>query len=146
VKAKKKFAGKSKMILVLRLYVAGQTPKSLAAISNLKKICSEHFEAKCKIEVIDLLKKPAMARDHQIIAIPTLFPAHTNLQNYRGFVGHRARLSWFGLAQVESQVEELNLSVTGQSIKFSCRGIKFIYTRISRCFFFSFRLTMTRKI
>jgi KaiC/GvpD/RAD55 family RecA-like ATPase len=44
----------------------------LAAISNLKKICSEHFEAKCKIEVIDLLKKPALARDHQIIAIPTL--------------------------------------------------------------------------
>jgi len=59
VKTKKKFAGKSQMILVLRLYVAGQTPKSLAAISNLKKICSEHFEAKCKIEVIDLLKKPA---------------------------------------------------------------------------------------
>jgi circadian clock protein KaiB len=72
VKTKKKFAGKSQMILVLRLYVAGQTPKSLAAISNLKKICSEHFEAKCKIEVIDLLKKPALARDHQIIAIPTL--------------------------------------------------------------------------
>jgi len=38
--------------LVLRLYVAGQTPKSLAAIQQLKKICSEHFEAKCKIEVI----------------------------------------------------------------------------------------------
>ena len=72
MKTKEKFAGKSQMILVLRLYVAGQTPKSLAAISNFKKICSEHFEAKCKIEVIDLLKKPALARDHQIIAIPTL--------------------------------------------------------------------------
>jgi circadian clock protein KaiB len=72
VKTKKKFAGKPQMILVLRLYVAGQTPKSLAAISNLKKICSDHFEEKCKIEVIDLLKKPALARDHQIIAIPTL--------------------------------------------------------------------------
>jgi len=71
VKTKKKFAGKSQMILVLRLYVAGQTPKSLAAISNLKKICSEHFEAKCKIEVIDLLKKPGLAKDHQILS---LFP------------------------------------------------------------------------
>src|SRR5258708_39515568 len=77
---------------------------------------------------------------------PGTFPAHTNLQNYRGFVGHRARLSRFGLAQVENQVEELNPLTTGQSIKFSCRGIKFIYTRISRCFFSSFRLTMTRKI
>ena len=72
MKKKKKFAGKSQTELVLRLYVAGQTPKSLAAISNLKKICSEYFEAKCKIEVIDLLKKPTLARDHQIIAIPTL--------------------------------------------------------------------------
>jgi circadian clock protein KaiB len=90
VKSKKKFAGKSKMTLVLRLYVAGQTPKSLAAISNLKKICSEHFEAKCKIELIDLLKKPALARDHQIIAIPTLvrsLPIPIS-QNHRGFVGH----------------------------------------------------------
>ncbi len=72
MKTKKKSSGKSQTRLVLRLYVAGQTPRSLAAISNLKKICSDHFESKCKIEVIDLLKKPALARDHQIIAIPTL--------------------------------------------------------------------------
>ena len=72
VKTKKKHRGKSQVTLVLRLYVAGQTPKSLAAISNLRKICSDHFEEKCKIEVIDLLKKPALAKDHQIIAIPTL--------------------------------------------------------------------------
>ncbi|HVB54880.1 MAG TPA: circadian clock KaiB family protein [Candidatus Acidoferrales bacterium] len=56
----------------LRLYVAGQTPKSLAAISNLKKICSEHLEGQYRIEVIDLIKNPTLAQDHQILAIPTL--------------------------------------------------------------------------
>lgn len=58
--------------IMLRLYVAGQTPKSLLAISNLKKICVEHLDDHYKIEVIDLLKNPALARDHQILAIPTL--------------------------------------------------------------------------
>ena len=58
--------------MVLRLYVAGQTPKSLAAISNLKKICTEHLNDRYRIEVIDLAKNPALARDHQILAIPTL--------------------------------------------------------------------------
>jgi circadian clock protein KaiB len=56
----------------LRLYVAGQTPKSLAAFANLKKICEEHLAGKYKIEVIDLLKDPQLAKGHQIIAIPTL--------------------------------------------------------------------------
>ena len=58
--------------MLLRLYVAGQTPKSLAAISNLKKICSEYLGGRYKIEVVDLLKNPALAQDHQILAIPTL--------------------------------------------------------------------------
>lgn len=56
----------------LRLYVAGQTPKSLAALANLKKICEEHLEGKYHIEVIDLVKEPRLARDDQILAIPTL--------------------------------------------------------------------------
>jgi circadian clock protein KaiB len=56
----------------LRLYVAGQTPKSLAALSNLRRICSEYVEQRYKIEVIDLLKNPALAQGDQIIAIPTL--------------------------------------------------------------------------
>ncbi len=59
-------------LIILRLYVAGETPKSLAAIANLKKISSSHFQSRCKIEVIDLLKNPKLARDHQIVAIPTL--------------------------------------------------------------------------
>lgn len=56
----------------LRLYVAGQTPKSIAAFSNLKRICSEHLEGKCRIEVIDLLENPQLAEGDQILAIPTL--------------------------------------------------------------------------
>jgi circadian clock protein KaiB len=57
---------------VLRLYVAGQTPKCLVAFSNLKKICEEHLAGKYRIEVIDLLKNPQLARGDQILAIPTL--------------------------------------------------------------------------
>jgi len=56
----------------LRLYVAGQTPKSLAAISNLKKICEEHLAGMYTIEVIDLLIKPQLAAGDQILAVPTL--------------------------------------------------------------------------
>jgi circadian clock protein KaiB len=63
---------KSQDAMLLRLYIAGQTPRSVAAITNLKKICSEHLGGRYKIEVIDLLKNPALAQDHQILAIPTL--------------------------------------------------------------------------
>ena len=56
----------------LRLYVAGQTPKSLTAIANLKKICEEHLAGQYHIEVIDLLKEPQLASSDQILAIPTL--------------------------------------------------------------------------
>jgi len=56
----------------LRLYVAGQTSKSLAAFANLKKICEEHMAGEYEIEVIDLLKQPQLASGDQILAIPTL--------------------------------------------------------------------------
>jgi circadian clock protein KaiB len=56
----------------LRLYVAGQTPRSLAAFHNLKQICEEHLKGKYRIEVVDLLENPKLARDDQIVAIPTL--------------------------------------------------------------------------
>ncbi len=56
----------------LRLYVAGQTPKSITALVNLKKICEEHLAGKYRIEVIDLLKNPHLARGDQILAVPTL--------------------------------------------------------------------------
>ena len=57
---------------VLRLYVAGQTPRSLAAISNLHRICDEHLGGNCQVEVVDLLERPQLAEGDQIIAIPTL--------------------------------------------------------------------------
>jgi circadian clock protein KaiB len=56
----------------LRLYVAGQTPKSLAAIANLKKVCEEHLAGRYDIEVIDLMENPKLAAGDQILAIPTL--------------------------------------------------------------------------
>lgn len=62
----------SQKVYQLRLYVAGQTPKSLAAFANLKKICEEHMPGQYEIEVIDLLKKPQLASGDQILAIPTL--------------------------------------------------------------------------
>lgn len=56
----------------LRLYIAGQTPNSIAAIANLKKICEDQLQGKYRIEVIDLLEKPQLAKGDQIVAIPTL--------------------------------------------------------------------------
>jgi circadian clock protein KaiB len=56
----------------LRLYVAGQTPKSVAAFGNLKRICEEHLSGRYRIEVIDLLQNPTLARGDQILALPTL--------------------------------------------------------------------------
>lgn len=56
----------------LRLYVAGQTPKSQEALSNLKRICEEHLHGRYTIEVVDLMENPHLARDHQIVALPTL--------------------------------------------------------------------------
>jgi len=59
-------------VWVLRLYVAGQTPKSITAFNNMKKICEQYLAGRYRIEVIDLLVNPKLARDEQIVAIPTL--------------------------------------------------------------------------
>lgn len=56
----------------LRLYVAGQTPKSIEAFANLKEICETHLKGKYKIEVVDLVENPELAKNDQILAIPTL--------------------------------------------------------------------------
>ncbi|MHB9030585.1 MAG: circadian clock protein KaiB [Candidatus Latescibacterota bacterium] len=56
----------------LRLYVAGQTPKSMEAFANLKRICEEYLQGRYEIHVIDLLKNPQLARGDQILAIPTM--------------------------------------------------------------------------
>jgi circadian clock protein KaiB len=57
---------------VLRLYIAGQTPRSITAIANLNKICEEHLAGRYQIAVIDLMENPQLARGDQILAIPTL--------------------------------------------------------------------------
>jgi circadian clock protein KaiB len=59
-------------IFVLHLYIAGQTPKSITALSNLKKICEEHLAGRYQLKVVDLLENPQLARGDQILAIPTL--------------------------------------------------------------------------
>ena len=59
-------------IYLLRLYVAGQTPKSVLAFTNLKQICEEHLLGRYEIEIIDLLENPQLARGDQILAVPTL--------------------------------------------------------------------------
>jgi circadian clock protein KaiB len=56
----------------LRLFVAGQTPNSLIALTNLKHFCEEHLQGKYRIEVIDLLERPELAKGAQIVALPTL--------------------------------------------------------------------------
>ncbi|GGE11341.1 KaiB 1 [Aureimonas endophytica] len=65
-------ASEPKPPIRLRLYIAGQTPKSLAAIRNLERICEEHFPGRFEIELIDLRANPQLAREHNIVAIPTL--------------------------------------------------------------------------
>jgi circadian clock protein KaiB len=60
------------LLMELRLYVAGQTPKSLSALANLKKICKEHLEGRYRLHVIDFLQTPQLAQGDQILAIPTL--------------------------------------------------------------------------
>jgi circadian clock protein KaiB len=74
VAARKAVSGKKPAVPLyeLRLYVAGQTSRSLAAFANLKKICEVHLAGRYRIEVIDLLKSPQLAQGDQILAIPTL--------------------------------------------------------------------------
>ncbi|HVO68223.1 MAG TPA: circadian clock KaiB family protein [Syntrophales bacterium] len=57
---------------VLRLYITGMTPRSMAAIENVKKICGEHLHGRCVLEVIDIYQQPKLAQGEQIIATPTL--------------------------------------------------------------------------
>lgn len=65
-------AEEADMRWILRLYVAGQTPKSITAVANLKKICKEFLDGRYQIEVIDLTLNPTLAKDDQILALPTL--------------------------------------------------------------------------
>jgi circadian clock protein KaiB len=64
--------GDGEAMFELRLYVAGQTPRSVRAVDNLHKVCEEHLAGRYRVEVIDLLKDPTLARDDEIVALPTL--------------------------------------------------------------------------
>ena len=57
---------------ILRLYIAGKTPRAVAALENLQRICEEHLAGQYEIEVIDLLENPQLAKGDQILAVPTL--------------------------------------------------------------------------
>lgn len=59
-------------VYILRLYVAGQTKKSIAAFANLKKLCEEHLAGRYRIEIVDLMENPQLAKGDQILAVPTL--------------------------------------------------------------------------
>ena len=72
VKAVKRAKKAKEKVWELRLYIAGQTPNSIAAIANLKRICDERLQNRYRIEIIDLLEKPQLAKGDQIVAIPTL--------------------------------------------------------------------------
>ena len=71
-KTKKPAAAPPKGTWDLRLYVAGQTPRAVTALANLKKLCEEHVAGCYRIEVVDLLKNPQLAKGDQILAVPTL--------------------------------------------------------------------------
>lgn len=84
---------------VLRLYIAGQTPKCLRAFTNLKQICEEYLADRYRIEIIDLLQNPQLARGDQILAVPTLAPvAGAREEDHRRPLQHRARVGWPGCA------------------------------------------------
>ena len=63
---------KEKNHYVLRLYVSGMTSNSLRAVENVRKICSEYLAGRCQIEIIDIYQQPALAKERQIVAAPTL--------------------------------------------------------------------------
>ncbi len=71
-RARKSASGKPPATMLLRLYIAGTSVRSTRAIQNARKICDEHLAGRYQLEVIDILQQPALARDHQILAVPTL--------------------------------------------------------------------------
>ena len=82
-----------KQVWQLRLYVAGQTPKCLTALANLKQICEEHLPGQYELEIIDLLENPRLAREEQNLAIPTLVrKLPTPLRKIIGDLSNRERV------------------------------------------------------
>ncbi len=74
-KVAKRTRAKPSTSMLLRLYIAGTSVRSTRAIQNARKICDEHLAGRYQLEVIDILQEPALARDHKILAVPTLIRA-----------------------------------------------------------------------
>ena len=86
-----KQSGKEKYLL--RLYVAGTTPRSLKAVSNIKKVCEEHLQGRYDLEVIDIYQQPTLAKGEQIIAAPTLIKKlPLPLRNFIGDMADHERI------------------------------------------------------
>jgi circadian clock protein KaiB len=85
---------------VLRLYVSGMTSNSLRAIENVRKICSEYLAGRCQMEIIDIYQQPALAKERQIVAAPTLVKEHP--LPMRKFIGD--------MSQTERILEGLDVS------------------------------------
>ena len=78
---------------VLRLYVAGQTPNSLRAISNIKKICEQHLQGSYELEIVDIYQQPVLAKGEQIVAAPTLIKIlPLRLQRFIGDLSNTERI------------------------------------------------------
>lgn len=93
-------------IWLLRLYVAGQIPKSITAFSNLKKFCEEYLKDRYRIEVIDLVKNPELAKRDQIIAVPTLLrQLPLPLKRIIGDLSNKEKIL-IGLDVRKTQIEE----------------------------------------
>lgn len=96
---------------LLKLYVAGLTPKSLLAFANLKKLCEEHVKETYSIEIIDLLKNPQLANDEQIFAIPTLVRRYPHpIRKIIGDLSNTERvLAGLGLSSLSANVRSVHL-------------------------------------
>jgi circadian clock protein KaiB len=105
-RSKKKSSSGNDEVWDLRLYTAGQTPRSIAAFANLKRICDEYLPGRYNIEVIDLVKHPQLAAGDQIVAIPTL--VRKLPQPLRKIVGD--------LRNTDSALVGLQLRATGEQI------------------------------
>jgi len=101
---------------VLRLYVAGMTPRSTLAITNIKKICEENLKGRYTLEVIDLYERPALAVGEQILAAPTLLKKlPLPLRRFIGTCPTRRRSSWDWTCGRIKRVRKLSERATGQS-------------------------------
>ena len=101
---------------ILKLYVAGQSPKSVNAIANIKKICEENLQGRYELEVIDLYQQPQLAQGEQIIAVPTLIKKTSApvAPHHRRYVEYRARAGGAGYTKEGVMPNKPSLGTAGR--------------------------------